>query len=506
VIDAVSGASKRIFSNFRRFEERAMTIALVRKRQVLFGMALVAIALVGGQNIAGQGALCGMMRNDAPVVFCDTFDSPFPVTNRSGQLDGTVWGTSRLNGGDSTWLPADLDTCNGSQHVSPPNDVIVCNGRLRESTNDGGGVTVLALYPKQPFDWAGRTGTVSFDVTNDTSGTHGAWPEFWISDLPVPAPFTHALPCDFCSVPRHALGIRFGAPDGDCPGGWRADSVVVVRNYVVEDRHIFENNTTGTQIRQTGCASKSSGPNGALNHVEIRVSQNQVELWSSDAGNPASLRRINTITNANLSFTRGLIWIQDVHYNASKSPIPSHTNHTFTWDNVAFDGPATYRDLSYDVLDRNVPANGGRVNLGWDTTPSSPANLTTLPMTAQAIAGSTRALLMFNFGVYSQISTFNYSINGNAISSPTPLPSILTGQRSVAFEVPLSYLVAGPQNIRLSANQPMIVQNVNIVLVAATPVPGFIRPTAPSNLRIIGGQALNKLQNWAGLVRQTLAD
>ena len=73
-------------------------------------------------------------------------------------------------------------------------------------------VTTLAMYPKQPFDFAGRTGTVAFDVTNDTSGTHGTWPEFWLTDQPVPAPFTHGSPvCDFCSVPRNGLGIRFGA-------------------------------------------------------------------------------------------------------------------------------------------------------------------------------------------------------------------------------------------------------------------------------------------------------
>ena len=42
--------------------------------------------------------------------------------------------------------------------------------------------------PKQPFDWNGRTGTVSFDVTNDASTQHGAWPEFWITDQPIPAP------------------------------------------------------------------------------------------------------------------------------------------------------------------------------------------------------------------------------------------------------------------------------------------------------------------------------
>ena len=45
---------------------------------------------------------------------------------------------------------------------------------------------MLAMYPKQPFDFAGRTGTVSFDISNDSHGTHAAWPEFWLSNLPFP--------------------------------------------------------------------------------------------------------------------------------------------------------------------------------------------------------------------------------------------------------------------------------------------------------------------------------
>lgn len=63
--------------------------------------------------------------------------------------------------------------------VYPPGDILICNGQLREASNDNitlqfenGTVTTLAMYPKQPFDFAGRTGTISFDVSNDSHGTH----------------------------------------------------------------------------------------------------------------------------------------------------------------------------------------------------------------------------------------------------------------------------------------------------------------------------------------------
>ena len=47
------------------------------------------------------------------------------------------------------------------------------------------------MYVKQPFNFAGRTGTISFDVSNDTEGTHSTWPELWVTDTPKPTPFTH---------------------------------------------------------------------------------------------------------------------------------------------------------------------------------------------------------------------------------------------------------------------------------------------------------------------------
>jgi hypothetical protein len=108
-------------------------------------------------------------------------------------------------------------------------------------------------------------------------------------------------------------------------------------------------------------------------------------------------------------------------------------------------------------------------------------------MTAGNIAAATRALLMFNFNG-GQSLTFNYSINGHAVSAPSPVPAPLMGQRAVSFQVPLNYLVAGPQNIVLSADQPISLQNVNIVLVAAAPVPpitGTQPPGVPANLRIV---------------------
>src|SRR5262249_21339349 len=143
--------------------------------------------------------------------------------SRTGDLDPNVWGVSRATGavnfGQNVyngWASTMLRSCSGTTTVTPPSDIVICNGQLRQASNDNasrrfddGTVTVLAMYPKQPFDFAGRTGTVSFDISNDSHGIHAAWPEFWLSNLPVPAPFSHTD--SWQSLPEHGLGIRFAA-------------------------------------------------------------------------------------------------------------------------------------------------------------------------------------------------------------------------------------------------------------------------------------------------------
>jgi hypothetical protein len=458
---------------------------------------LAAVGLVtmtrGTTSVSTAGG-CGMQLNDAPIAFCETFDAPFPVTNRSGQLNGTLWGVSRITGNMNpsglldAWAPSTIQACGGSQPAEPDaTDVIVCNGQLRESMFDHG-VATIAMYPKQPFDFAGRTGTVAFDVTNDTSGSHGVWPEFWLSDQPVPAPFSHNFqPCDNCSYPRNGFGIRFSAQEGACPGGWRAESVVVVRNYVPDEASIFGGSGSGLSISDSGCASMSSGPNGGLNHIELRINQNQVDIYASNAGS-SSLHLINRITNANLTLTRGLIWLEDSRYNPAKSARPETVVHTFAWDNVAFDGPAPYRDLSFDVLDSLTRNSDGTINLGWTTLPTSPMSLNTLPMTAGNISAATSSLLMFNFWSTETVTSITYRINGHSHTVPVPFSASSYVWHSLAVPVTLTDLVAGPQAIGLSGTSSMIIANVNIVLIAAAPVPGIqppVPPAAPSNVRII---------------------
>jgi hypothetical protein len=451
------------------------------------------------------------MQLGGTVVFCETFDNKNPgIPSRTGDLDPNVWGVSRATGNVNFgqgqyngWAATQLQTCNGTTTVTPPNDIMICNGQLREASNDNptgvfdaGGVTTLAMYPKQPFDFAGRTGTVSFDVSNDSHGTHSAWPEFWMSNLPVPAPFNHFD--TWQALPQHGFGVRFGssvAPGGWglCPNGnnldkrrWTVDSAVVVRNYVMDDTNGLGGVRTNMNVQLLDCVIAPPDNSGITNHIELKISQNQIDVYATDAGvapSPTTLRHIASVTNANLTLTRGLIWLEDVHYNADKGEsgpnVPSQRQHTFVWDNVAFDGPFTYRDFSYDALDVNQPNAAtktldlGKFSLSNQTTSW---NVPNMPANPQAAA----VRVLFNFYTQFQAvpTVLNVIVNGHAHSVPWPYPDkLINTWRTFAVTVPITDLVAGTNVVQIGSDDATVVTNVNIVLVD---VPGGV-PVLPGS-------------------------
>jgi hypothetical protein len=450
---------------------------------------------------------CGMQLGGV-VTFCETFDAPAGVAGtRSGDLDPNVWGVSRATGGGvnfgqaayNTWNATTILKCDGSSPmVSAPGDIIICNGQLREAVNDNptggfddGDVTSLAMYPKQPFDFAGRTGTVSFDVSNDSAGGHSAWPEFWMSDLPVPDPFNHFD--SWQSLPANGFSIRFSgvAPAGDgglCPNSnniglprWTVDGATVIRGYVLEDVD-YQGVDFGTasnpplKLNILDCVTSSSGP-GNMNHVEVRVNQTEIDVYATDAGvvaSPATLRKIASLTNANVTFTRGLVWLEDAHYNADKGtnnsfPV-SQKEHTFSWDNLAFDGPFTYRDFSYDAPDDGTPYTNdnylpGAQNLGKYSRPNQTSSWSVVGLPANPKAAAARVLFNFNPGGGSNPTILNVIVNGHAHVVPWPYPdNNAYDWRTYAVTVPLTDLVPGVNVVQLGGDVDLVYSNVDIVL------------------------------------------
>jgi hypothetical protein len=413
------------------------------------------------------------------AALCETFDAPAGTGNRSGQLNGTLWGASRATGApDNPWATTELTACGSTVSVDPPNDIVVCDGQLHEALDDDGTVAVLAMYPKQPFDFAGRTGKVVFDVSNDTEGNHGAWPEFWITDTPAPAPFTHEA--SWTAYPINGFGLRFaGCTDDNGVGATcsRGNGAVGVDSAIVVDNYVGNDSFNGGNLKVVGIDSVLRAAPGEMNHYEIDVAQNQIDVYATDGFTGAldlaktPLHHIATIPNANLSFTRGLIWLEDVHYNANK--FGTQRVHTFHWDNVAFDGPVLPRDLTFDIADNTtaLPASSGYPDptktLGYSTAADAPLSLTVHGVTG--IAQAAKALLTLNlYDIGPDPFSLAYSINGHAHTESWPFPWNNAGSpKTLTIPVSLADLTAGDNALTFSASVGITISNVDIILVGA---------------------------------------
>ncbi len=474
----------------------ALVVAAIGIKLVFFSHAATNLLDPTTATNNGTDTTCVFQKADQPtqVAFCDDFDSAVannPAGSRSGDLNNTLWGVSRMadynlyGGVINKMLPPRLVGC-GTDTASaiPPKDVRVCNGRMLEAQDDNHGVVELTIYPKQPFDFAGRTGTVVFDVSADAESSHAAWPEFAITDKPNPGLRTDIS----VQTPPHAVNQVGFALDGGCVG--TSDTTGVGTVFMSKDSVYRDLDFTFVD-----CVKKASGPTGALNHFEVRVSQNRMEVWGSDPGG-ANFKLLAFVDNMNLGFTKGLVWMNDAHYNARKGlwcpnggdlACGTQWNHTFAWDNVGFDGPKTYRDLSFDVPDAMVgPDFDGvegeaRYTLGYHAGIEG-VTLKTIPV--YRYQTPTSALVTFNSSVYEINEVPSISINGHAfVNTPWAGYSGPSGETAVGYSgavtVPVGDIVDGVNTITFKGTHwSMAVTNVNLILVAGAPVPGQVIPSA----------------------------
>ena len=363
------------------------------------------------------------------AALCETFDNQGSSEARSPALS-SLWGVSRymgnINSGQGqydTALPTVLNRCGTNVSELPPADVQVCNGQLVEAVTDNGTVTSLAMYPKQPFDIAGRTGTMSFDVSDDSGGNHSVWPEIWYTSSPAPVPFTHES--SLVSVPQNAVAVRFAnsctAADqfgcfGRYPsvptGPWvTVDSAAVVTNYA--DCDTFAGPTPcNVNVQVLDAVRASTGP-GNNNHFEIRYSTNQIDVYGTDAGTVAPWRHLAVITGFTMPLTRGLLWMEDGHYNGNKGVDPvQQGTHTFSWDNFGFDGPVLPRDKTFDAPDSESTVPGLGQNIGYPV-PNDGVTPVSMDVPGVSLANATSAKLLFNDSVNDQ-TDLSYRVNSGA--------------------------------------------------------------------------------------------
>lgn len=448
------------------------TVGLIALPLVCLAVA-VAVA-VGSAHAASAPACRFRTAPHARAAFCDTFARPMGTGNRSGQLDGTVWGVSRATSANNPsqgllydWAAVRRNTCGRAEVTEPEQDVAVCHGQAVEAVNDNGGVADLAMYPRQPFDFAGRTGTVEFDVSDNTQGPHAAWPAFLITDQPVPAPYEQAA--GLADHAHDSVGFtlaevcgQFGCGANLPPGAARpAFSCVTVDTMFITSDY----RQRSVPFVKDGCVLRSRRV-GSENHVEVRINARGMRVYASDPGRPATLRLI-AHGSFHVPLTRGLIWLEDVHYNGDK--FNHQQSDTFSWDNVAFDGPRLPRDLGFDVLDhrsRGPRAENGlpTFNLGWDVPPGRTLRLTIPGVVHLDRAAS--ALLEFTYWPEHR-QAITYSLNGHAAQRfPWPFANQDTFvSETAAMPVPLADLHDGENVLRLRTSDPAGVAIANIDLI-----------------------------------------
>ena len=116
-----------------------------------------------------------------------------------------------------------------------------------------------------------------------------------MTNLPVPAPFNHfnswqALPATRLWDPFCGAAVTAGNV-GVCPNGnnldkrrWTVDSAVVVRNYVMDDTNGYGGVRTNMAVQQLDCVISPADNSGITNHIELKIAQNQIDVYATDAG------------------------------------------------------------------------------------------------------------------------------------------------------------------------------------------------------------------------------
>jgi hypothetical protein len=377
---------------------------------------------------------------NAAQAFCDPMNTNqgSPSTSRTGTLNPVLWGVSRWTGSNNpsqnlvaNWADSTQNQCGNNVQVSNLTDINVCNGETVESQNDNQTVQTLAMYPRQPFNFANRTGVVEFNVSDNSEQSHAAWPTFAITDQPVPAPDSDTAIDTLNANPRNGIGVDLvgdGTSNPHCITGM----IWYSTNY-----------SPSAPQGSDGCALASTNVT-QMNHVEVQVNSTGVTVYMSDAGTN------NMVRIAQASFavplTQGLVWLEDNHYNGNK--FGNQQTDTFGWNDLAFDGPVLPRDLGFDVLDHTgsgQPAQSGQptTNIGYHSAGTTVTMQTATGPTASEIAAASGAIIVLNMDAGS--GSIQYAVNGQ-VNSASSLPNSST----FALPVPLSEIVPGKNTIAIS--------------------------------------------------------
>ena len=406
-------------------------------------------------------------------AFCDDFSQgPAPVKGRGNDLDFRTWSFSR---GSMEWSTiSTVEHClTRPTNVNAPLDSFFCGSEVPEPEHwmeamNHGGITGNDARPRQPFDFTGRTGLIQYGVDAKTAGGHSWWLETWISDAPQPAVHIGA---GYSDLPRNGIGLEFSGTGSEvCPNVPRpADYAVSGSGAVAITRAIIVNNyqivhTPENELGFNHCIRTQADRS---NMIQIRLSTTRVEVYASDAGSNVIRRIFGANIDPPLPFSVGFVHFAHVQYGPEKAGV--HTNQTYHWHDMGFDGPIHPTPRAYEIPDSLTPTGFDRIRLGYMVRPDGindgARTFPAFTFNNVDLTGAVSARLNFNTFAFYRGQHIFYRWNDGperTYDHPLPNPYLMWGTVVVSppepedvthsISIPLSDLRQGTNTLRLRAD------------------------------------------------------
>ena len=356
------------------------------------------VGLDGGTYVPVPGN-CAFDDPANPPAFCDTFEDGPKEGGRSGELDPARWSAVRSAGIDTAFGygigKGQIDQCRPGLTdalVLPDHDTVICDPTPTIATRHLLTVTAAQNYGlntyriRQPFDFAGRTGTIKLDVDGTPSGL-GGWPAIAIGQDPSPTP-TFDFP-ERGSGPRN--GVLIELMGGFCNTPHTLMPII----YRYRDYNESPDPATQPPAIYACDLPHAMVQQGSLNHVEIYLTRTHLEVWASDAS-PDGVTFPNFqklyAGDLDLPFDRGYVSVIGRNHATIKYGYGLSWN--IRWDNIGFDGPVVsgWREASVpDALDPTSDGEGLRT--GYTVPMSENGESVTVEIPPVDLTGATSARL-----------------------------------------------------------------------------------------------------------------
>jgi hypothetical protein len=452
-------------------------------------------------DTGGTGGIVGVPGDPGcgleAAAFCDTFEAPSANQGRAGDLDAKLWsasvGSPQLPSSNGLALPvgpATLPVCRDElpEQAFPDDQSLVCDPTTSIHSNHLLVAVGAQNYGqnsyriRQPFDFTGRTGHIVLDAEGFMHSLIG-FPSIAITEDPAPIPSysigtENQNNSEGGAAPRSALLIRFINCSSTDEFG--VDFIDVLENY--QDSLFKADPVVCVPAQQ-----------GALNHIEISVSQDRVEVYAtpfSPDGLAFDAPQLLHAADVSLPFTRGYVQLT-VHNHASikysEDRLGEYYDAWFSrFDNVGFDGPVLtgwkeFEAPSSLILGEGATSISGPVmSVGYRVADVADGPSETIPIENVELDGIKSASLAVAswYSTSGEVEQYNlrFRLNGGAWHD-RPLTSgevaLLTGSHthgalSQMLEVPVSDLKEGTNTVEfvsenIPQNFPPVVSGIDLV-------------------------------------------